>query len=208
VKTENLQCDNNKPFSSGGLLACNVSCFNKHKTACRILNFILRAKDVYLLLQTVPFTQKVASSLGGLQPKWPLVLRSLPSPPCILEIGAFGKSSQHYIIKIVMALIMRMPFILVFQQSKCISAIMRILFYYFYVYIFEFIHVSVCSLSLWCMLIPRALRVEVKTLYTINQSKTFESSFIHHDFAQKTAFANGDIKPFCRPLICQSSVVK
>jgi len=28
VKTENLQCDNDKPFSSGGLLAYHPSCFN------------------------------------------------------------------------------------------------------------------------------------------------------------------------------------
>jgi len=64
---------------------------------------------------------------------------------------------------------MCMPFILVFHQSKCISAIKRTLFYYFHVYIFEFIHVFVCSLSLRCMLVPRALRVGVKTLCTINQ---------------------------------------
>jgi len=40
-----------------------------------------------------------------------------------------------------MASIMRMPFMLVFHQSKCISAITRILSYYFHVYVFEFIHV-------------------------------------------------------------------
>jgi len=32
-----------------------------------------------------------------------------------------------------------MPFVLVFHQSKCISAITRMLLYYFHVYIFEFI---------------------------------------------------------------------
>jgi len=32
VKTENLQCDNDKPFSSGGLPAYNASCFNKTYT--------------------------------------------------------------------------------------------------------------------------------------------------------------------------------
>jgi len=69
-----------------------------------------------------------------------------------------------------MASIMSIPFMLVFHQSKCISAIKRILFYYFHVYIFEFIYVFVSSLSLRCMLIPRALRVGMKTLYTINQT--------------------------------------
>jgi len=51
---------------------------------------------------------------------------------------------------------------LVFHQSKCISAIKRMLFYYFHVYMFEFIQVFVCSLSR--MLKPRAVRVGV--LYT------------------------------------------
>jgi len=71
VKTENLQCDNDKPLSSGGLLAYNASCFNKTYNCILYtkLNFILRAKNVYLLLYTATFTQKVASSLGGLQPK-------------------------------------------------------------------------------------------------------------------------------------------
>jgi len=41
---------------------------------------------------------------------------------------------------------------LVFHQSKCISVIKRILFYYLHVYILEFIHAFVCSLSLQCML--------------------------------------------------------
>ena len=67
-----------------------------------------------------------------------------------------------------MASFMRMPFMLVFYQSKCISAIKRILFYYFHVSIFELIHAFVCSLSLRCMLKPRALRVGVKTLHTMN----------------------------------------
>jgi len=47
---------------------------------------------------------------------------------------------------------MKMPFMLVFHQSECISAIKRILFYYFHVYNFEFIYVFVSSLSLRCML--------------------------------------------------------
>jgi len=57
------------------------------------------------------------------------------------------------------------PYMLVFHQSKCISAIKRIPFYYFPVYVLEFIHVFVCSLSLRCVLKHRALHVVVKTLY-------------------------------------------
>jgi len=67
-----------------------------------------------------------------------------------------------------MASFARIPFMLVFHQSKGNSAIKRILFYYLHVYILVFIDVFVCSLSLRCMLKPRALRVGVKTLYTIN----------------------------------------
>jgi len=59
---------------------------------------------------------------------------------------------------------MRVPLMLAFHQRKCINAIMRILFYYFHLCIFEFIHVYVCALSLPCILKPRALRVGVKTL--------------------------------------------
>jgi len=51
------------------------------KNVFRILNFILRAKHVHLLLWIVPFIRKVALCLAGLQTKWPLVLRCLPSPP-------------------------------------------------------------------------------------------------------------------------------
>jgi len=59
-----------------------------------------------------------------------------------------------------------MHFMLVFHQSKCISATKCILFYYLHVRSLEFVHGFVCSLSLRCM--PRALRVGVKTLYAIN----------------------------------------
>jgi len=51
-----------------------------------------------------------------------------------------------------MASFMRVPFIFVFHQSKCISAIKRIIYYYRHVYIFVFFHVFVRSLSLRCML--------------------------------------------------------
>jgi len=43
-------------------------------------------------------------------------------------------------------------FMLMFHQSKCISAIKCILFYYRYAYIPVFCHVLVCSLLLRCML--------------------------------------------------------
>jgi len=67
-----------------------------------------------------------------------------------------------------MASFARMPFMLVFHQSKGSSAIKCILFYYLHVYILVLIHIFVCSLLLRCMLKPRALRVGVKTLYTID----------------------------------------
>jgi len=94
-----------------------------------------------------------------------------PITPMYSVIGAFGKSSQHYIIKKVMASITRMLFMLVFHQSKCIGAVNRILFYYFHV---STVSSSSCmflwsSVSMRCMLVPRALRVGVKTLHKINK---------------------------------------
>jgi len=46
VKTGNLQCDNDKPFSVVACLPTTHLVSAKHITAHRILNFILRAKDV------------------------------------------------------------------------------------------------------------------------------------------------------------------
>jgi len=66
-----------------------------------------------------------------------------------------------------MASFMRMPFILVFHRSKCISTIKRILYFSTtatYVCSLVFYHVLVCSLLLRCMLKSCALRVGVKTL--------------------------------------------
>ena len=96
VKTEILQCDNDKPFSSDGLLAYNTSCFNEIHNCISHIKHLLRAKDVYSLLSAVPFTRKVASSLGDLQPKWPLVFRHLPSLPM--------HSIKRYIWKFISAL--------------------------------------------------------------------------------------------------------
>jgi len=121
------------------------------------------------ILQHYPHNLILIREVCSLNAPW--FFAASHQPPCILYIGAFGKSSQHYIIKIVMASIMYMPFMLVFHQSECISAIKRILFYYFRVHIFESIYVFVSSLSLRCMLIPCALRVGVKTLHTINQTE-------------------------------------
>ena len=58
---------------------------------------------------------------------------------------------------------MRVPFVLVFDQRKCISAIKRMLSYYRHLCILMFFHVFLCSLLLRHMSI--ALRVVVKTLY-------------------------------------------
>ena len=57
---------------------------------------------------------------------------------------------------------MRVPFMLLFHQSKCISAIKCILFYYFHKYILMHFH-DVFSLLLRYMIKFRALRVGVKT---------------------------------------------
>ena len=64
------------------------------------------------------------------------------------------KSSQYYIITIVMASFIRMHFMVVFHQSKCISTIKRMLFYSRQVYILVFFHVFRCPLLLRCMLSP------------------------------------------------------
>jgi len=60
---------------------------------------------------------------------------------------------------------MHVPFVLVFHQSKSISAIKRILIYYRHACILVFFHVFVCSLLMRCMLKSSSLRVGVKTLY-------------------------------------------
>ena len=50
-----------------------------------------------------------------------------------------------------MASFMRVSYMLVFHQSKCMCAIKRIFFYYCHVYILEFILVFVFSLLLRCI---------------------------------------------------------
>jgi len=52
-----------------------------------------------------------------------------------------------------------------FHQSKCISAIKRVLFYYRHTSIFVFFHVFVCSLLLRFLIKSNALHVGVKTLH-------------------------------------------
>jgi len=75
------------------------------------------------------------------------------------------KLSQRSIVIIVMTSFMRSPFMSVFHQSKCISTIKRILFYY-HVCILVFFHVLVCSLLLLCVLRSIALRAGMKILYS------------------------------------------
>jgi len=67
-----------------------------------------------------------------------------------------------------MASCMRVPFMLVFHQSKGISTVKRTRFYHRHVYILVFFHVFVFSLSLPCMLKSSALRVGVRTFYNAN----------------------------------------
>jgi len=64
-----------------------------------------------------------------------------------------------------MAFFMRVPFMLVFHQSKCINATKRIFFHYRNVCMLVFFHVLVCSLLLRCIFKSSAVRVGVKTLY-------------------------------------------
>jgi len=47
---------------------------------------------------------------------------------------------------------MRVPCVILVRQSKCVSAIKRILCYYLHVYILVFFNVFVCTLLLRCML--------------------------------------------------------
>jgi len=94
---------------------------------------------------------------------------SQPPTPAMHFINRFPpKSSQHYIIIIIMASCMRVPFMLVFHQSKGISAVKRTRFYYCHAYILVSFHVFVFTLSLPCMLKSSALRVGVKTFYNAN----------------------------------------
>jgi len=63
---------------------------------------------------------------------------------------------------------MRMPFMLVFHQSKCISAIKRLLFYYRHKCTLVFFQALMCSCVI-CYYRSSALRVRVKTLYSAIQ---------------------------------------
>jgi len=68
-KTANVQCDNVKPFSSGGLtFACNAFRFNKPYN--RIAQIKLHTPCKRLLLTVVHcFPLHYKYSFGGLQPK-------------------------------------------------------------------------------------------------------------------------------------------
>jgi len=72
-----------------------------------------------------------------------------------------------------MASFIRMPFMLVFHQCKCIIAIECILFYGRHVYILVFFHVFACFLLRRCMLKSSSSRVAVKTLHNILRSLPF-----------------------------------
>jgi len=99
----------------------------KHITALHILNFtITQSKRLLLTVLHCSLYTEVASRLGGLQPKWHLVLRSLPIP------HAFLKSMHLEVIAVLHynnrdGAIHACVFMLVFHQSKCISAMRRIL---------------------------------------------------------------------------------
>ena len=71
--------------------------------------------------------QKAVSPLGDLQPRWPLVLRSLPLPHAFFKSMYTWKSSQYYIIISMMTSFMCVSQKLVFPDSKCICAINHIL---------------------------------------------------------------------------------
>jgi len=66
---------------------------------------------------------------------------------------------QQYIIITVMAPFMRVPFMFVLNQSNCVSAIKRLIFYYRHKSIFVLFHVLACSLLLPYVLKSIALRV-------------------------------------------------
>ena len=72
-------------------------------------------------------SQKAVSPLRGLQPRWPLVLGSLPLPHAFFKSMYTWKSSKYYIIISMMTPFMRVSQKLVFHDSKCICASNRIL---------------------------------------------------------------------------------
>ena len=118
IRVWNVYCDNVKPLSSGGLTLPTAHFVpTNHVTALRISNFIPGPKNFQLVL--FPFTLKVVSSLGGLQPKWTLDLRSLPLPMHFIHRWTW-KSSQYVMMIIMMASFMPVSYKLVFLQSKCI----------------------------------------------------------------------------------------
>ena len=96
----------------------------KHITALHILNFIPRAKD--LLYYTVPFTLKWLRpwEVCSLNDPW-----SFAASHSLMHFlnRCTWQSSQYYIITIMMASFMHVSYTLVFNQSKCISAMRRIL---------------------------------------------------------------------------------
>ena len=77
---------------------------------------------------------------------------------------------------------MRMPFMLVFHQSKCITGIKRILFYCCQIYILELVHVFVCSLSLRCML--KTLRVAYGSEDVIHNKHIFQTNRSNNNVAK------------------------
>jgi len=109
--------------------------------------------------------KKAVSPLGGLQPRRPLVLRSLPFPHAFFKsMYCTWKSSQSYIIISMMTSFMRMSQKLVFHQSKCICAIKRILSTTaMYVSSSSFMYLRIPCYCDAC-LNSIALRVGVKTL--------------------------------------------
>ena len=150
------------------VLACNAFYFNLPYNRLRILHFIPRAKDSYQLLYTVPFTLQAASSLGGLQPRLPLVPGSLQLPHAFytsmyLEVIAVLYYNNHD--GVIHACILKAC--ISSKYSKCISAMKRIL-YTTAMYISSSSFMYLC-ISLYCdaCLKSSTLRVGVKTLHNI-----------------------------------------
>jgi len=103
------------------------------------------------------FTLWVASTSRGLEPKWPLVLRSLPIPRAF--INRYTWKSSHYIITTVMTssvhecvLYSYHISMLELHQTNCATAIKSMFFYFRHISVLVFFLGSVCSLLPPCRL--------------------------------------------------------
>jgi len=156
VKTVNVWYDNFKPFSSGGLALPAIYFTSIYRITH--ITFYTQFKRLWLSIMHCSLYTISSFALERLQPRWRLVLRSLP-PLMHFTNRCTWKSSRYCIIMIMMTSFMRVSQKLGFPQSKYISAIKCILY--------PRLSSCICGIPCYCDAYWKfsALRVGVKTLH-------------------------------------------